>query len=112
MLVIFRDLVVFFILHTVVRVVVVTTTGVVVRVVVTTTTGVVVRVVVTAGVVVRMVVDYSHSELALLSDRAWQRLTEVRLIVVEVEMGVDVPSGLTTFCHGKVELMGPHLISE
>ena len=39
------------------------------------------------------------------------RVVEVGPRVV-VETGVDPPSGLTTFCHAKVELIGPHLMSE
>jgi len=73
---------------------VVTTTGVVVgaRVVVrvVTTTGVVVG----ARVVVRVVVEVTGPRVVVWTG------------------GVDPSSGMITLCHAKVELIGPHLMSE
>jgi hypothetical protein len=73
----------------VVRVVVVTTPRVVVRVVVTTT-----GVVVGARVVVRVVVEVTGPRVVVWTG------------------GVDPSSGMITLCHAKVELIGPHLMSE
>lgn len=70
-------------------------------------TAVVDRVVVTTAVVDRVVVTTA------VVDRVVMAEVVVRLIVVEeLETGPDGPSGLTTFCHGKVELIGPHRMSE
>jgi len=67
----------------------------------------------TGVVVVRLLVVVVRTDVVVVrTDEVVVRLAVEVVRLMELVVVTDPPSGLTTFCHGKVELIGPHLISE